>query len=231
MSQQKIGPREQMLRDMREDKLHSVPEFLSRIDALRVSLIKKSARPAIRPKKAKGAPLPDPSRNLTARDKEVIAELKKAGADKVSVVRKHGAKLKSETAKASTPKPNKPKASAPANQQETTMTTKTTKTTKSAKKPAPKTGGRKASPKKAAQPATKPATAAKPKAGGIRPGSKLELIAGLLMRPEGCTTEDCLKATGWPALSMPQQAKAAGLTLRKEKTKGEATRYWGALAA
>src|ERR1035437_6542130 len=51
----------------------------------------------------------------------------------------------------------------------------------------------------------------------IRPGSKVEIIAGLLKRPEGCTTADVLQATGWPAVSMPAQAKAAGLTLTKEK--------------
>ena len=59
---------------------------------------------------------------------------------------------------------------------------------------------------------------------GIRPGSKVELIAGLLKRPEGCTTADVLTATGWPAVSMPAQAKAAGLTLKKEKD-GSVTRY------
>lgn len=60
--------------------------------------------------------------------------------------------------------------------------------------------------------------------GGVRPGSKLEAIVGLLTRPEGCTTKDVLAATGWPSVSMPQQAKAAGLTLRKEKV-GGVTRY------
>ena len=51
----------------------------------------------------------------------------------------------------------------------------------------------------------------------IRPGSKLEIIADLLRRPEGCTTADILKATDWPAVSVPQQARAAGIKLRKEK--------------
>jgi len=55
-------------------------------------------------------------------------------------------------------------------------------------------------------------------------GSKLEIIIGLLKRKEGCTTADVLKATGWPAVSMPQQAKAAGLKLKKEKD-GKVTRY------
>ncbi len=59
-------------------------------------------------------------------------------------------------------------------------------------------------------------------------GTKTELIAGLLKRKGGCTSADVLKATGWPAVSMPQQAKAAGLKLRKEKAKGEPTRYYAA---
>jgi hypothetical protein len=59
----------------------------------------------------------------------------------------------------------------------------------------------------------------------VRPGSKAAAIVDLLRRPEGCTTADVLKATGWPAVSMPQQAKAAGLKLRSEK-EGRVTRYW-----
>jgi hypothetical protein len=62
---------------------------------------------------------------------------------------------------------------------------------------------------------------------GIRPGSKLELIVGLLTRKEGCTTADVLSVTDWPAVSMPQQAKAAGLKLKKVK-EGKVTRYWAA---
>lgn len=62
--------------------------------------------------------------------------------------------------------------------------------------------------------------------GTIRPGSKLETVAKLLMREGGCTTAEVLKATGWPSVSMPQQAKAAGLTLAKAKD-GKVTRYTG----
>jgi hypothetical protein len=60
---------------------------------------------------------------------------------------------------------------------------------------------------------------------GVRPGTKLEKVVQLLQRPNGCTNEDVLKATGWPSVSMPQQAKAAGITLVKEKTDG-VTRYY-----
>lgn len=59
----------------------------------------------------------------------------------------------------------------------------------------------------------------------IRPGSKLEIIVKLLKRPKGCTAADILDATGWPAVSVPQQARAAGLELRQEKD-GKVTRYW-----
>jgi hypothetical protein len=65
--------------------------------------------------------------------------------------------------------------------------------------------------------------------GGVRPGSKVALVADLLLREEGCTTADVLKATGWPSVSMPQQAKAAGLNLQKEKD-GGVTRYRGVAA-
>lgn len=48
-------------------------------------------------------------------------------------------------------------------------------------------------------------------------GSKLAKIAALLRRKEGCTTAEVLKATGWPAVSMPQQAKSLGLALKTER--------------
>lgn len=82
---------------------------------------------------------------------------------------------------------------------------------------------RKADAAKARRTPSKKASAAAraPKSeGGVRAGSKLETIVGLLKRPQGCTTADVLEATGWPAVSMPQQAKAAGLTLKKEKVDG-----------
>lgn len=53
-----------------------------------------------------------------------------------------------------------------------------------------------------------------------RASSKVEIIANLLKRPGGCTTKDVLDATKWPSVSMPQQARAAGLTLQKEKKDG-----------
>lgn len=61
----------------------------------------------------------------------------------------------------------------------------------------------------------------------MRRDSKVYVIGDLLLRSEGCTAQDVMKLTGWPSVSMPAQAKLAGLTLRKEKTKGQPTRYWG----
>lgn len=115
---------------------------------------------------------------------------------------------------------DEPTASAAAEQQETAMTKTPTKKTTKRKSPATKKPRAKKAPKTAAAKAD----------GGVRAGSKLAMIAGLLTRPEGCITKDVLEATGWPAVSMPQQAKAAGLTLRTEK-EGRVTRYFGAAAA
>lgn len=56
--------------------------------------------------------------------------------------------------------------------------------------------------------------------------SKVLLIADMLLRDGGCTRADVLAATGWPSVSMPAQAKLAGLTLQSEKLKGQPTRYW-----
>lgn len=81
-----------------------------------------------------------------------------------------------------------------------------------AKKKAPKKG----TPKKASK-ARKAGTE-------LRPGSKSALIADMLRRKNGCTTAEVLKATGWPAVSMPQQARVAGIKLVKEKD-GKVTRY------
>lgn len=97
----------------------------------------------------------------------------------------------------------------PQTKQETTVKTKQKKTSSTKARTRVKAGAK---------------TKAAKTNGSVRPGSKLETIVGLLKRPEGCTTKDVLKATGWPAVSMPQQAKAAGLTLKKEKD-GPVTRY------
>lgn len=121
---------------------------------------------------------------------------------------------------------------------ESTMDASTTETTTTAKKPKAPAKPKAVKPKvakkaKAKTPAAKPRKpaarakgAAREKTDGVRQGTKLALVVDLLKRTEGCTTAEVLAATGWPSVSMPQQAQAAGLTLRKEKQKGEPTRYW-----
>jgi hypothetical protein len=56
--------------------------------------------------------------------------------------------------------------------------------------------------------------------------SKAAIIGALLGKPEGTTTAEILAATGWPSVSVPAQAKACGLELRKEKIDG-VLRYYG----
>lgn len=104
--------------------------------------------------------------------------------------------------------------------------------TEPAHKPAEKAKG-------ATKAKSKGKTAAKPKTakGGRQPaatapskaktGSKLEMIGNLLKRKSGCTAKDVLAATGWPAVSMPQQARALKIRLRTEK-EGRTTRYFAA---
>lgn len=123
----------------------------------------------------------------------------------------------------------KAESSAKQQEQETTMTTKKTPKKKIAKI------AKKAAAKKAGPAARKPATSvqranragkaasqsnARTPSAGVRAGSKLEIIVALLTRPGGCTAKECMEACNWPAISMPQQAKAAGLTLKKEKRDG-----------
>lgn len=105
---------------------------------------------------------------------------------------------------ATTERPAEAKAAAPKPKK-----TKPTKVKKVGKRP----------PKRKETPVSKP----KATGGGK---SKVAAIAALLTRPEGTTTAEILKATGWPSVSVPQQAKAAGLKLRKEKEKGSPTRYF-----
>jgi hypothetical protein len=56
--------------------------------------------------------------------------------------------------------------------------------------------------------------------------SKAAKIAEMLLRKEGCSAKEVLKATGWPTVSMPAQAKMVGLKLKKEKT-DSGLRYYG----
>ena len=60
----------------------------------------------------------------------------------------------------------------------------------------------------------------------VKPGTKLQIIDKMLRRKAGCTARECMDRCGWPAISMHQQARAAGLKLRIEKD-GGLTRYYG----
>lgn len=62
-----------------------------------------------------------------------------------------------------------------------------------------------------------------PRAGGP---SKRDIAADLLKRKGGCTAKDILEATGWPTVSVPAIARAAGLTLTQTK-EGRTTTYFG----
>lgn len=72
--------------------------------------------------------------------------------------------------------------------------------------------------------AAKPTMATKQSSKGK---TKLAIVAALLLRKSGTTNAEILEVTGWPSVSVPGQAKAAGLTLRKEKVPGKPTRYFG----
>jgi hypothetical protein len=88
-------------------------------------------------------------------------------------------------------------------------------------KGAPKAPKAKVTKAKAEKRTSEPRKAA---AGGAK--NKVALIGELLRRKQGCTREDVLAATGWPSVSMPQQARALGVELRKVKNEGEVTRYF-----
>lgn len=95
---------------------------------------------------------------------------------------------------------------------------------KAAKIKAPKKAAKKAK-KKPAKKAKKVAKVETLRA-GLRPGSKLAIIDGMLRHPGGCTRAEVMKACDWPSVSMQQQAAALGVELKSSKEKGEPTRYW-----
>lgn len=72
-----------------------------------------------------------------------------------------------------------------------------------------------------------PKATATPKKTAKANGSKTVIVSKLLTRKGGCTSADILTATGWPSVSVPAMAKAAGLTLRKENIGGRQFRYYG----
>jgi hypothetical protein len=202
----KVGPKEAALREAREDDL-SIPAALDRTKGMSkedfAGLHEKLGKPAPKGKgrtKLTVVPAARPA-NLTEADKKAIAEIKKE--EETVKAKKKAESLAKLKAVAAGKKAIKDAA----------------KATKAANAPEKPTGKPKTS-----SPPIGLASRAKP-ASEPRKGSKTELIGELLRRKKGCTTADVLKATGWPAVSMPQQAKAVGVGLRKEKN-GKVTRYW-----
>lgn len=119
-----------------------------------------------------------------------------------------------------------PKAPAAAQPKETTMK-KAKKTIKAKAKTPKRTVSQAAANLKAAKAKTaKPSTDPVDKSFTVRPGSKLAIVVGLLTREGGCTAKEILEQCGWPTVSVPQQARAAGLSLRKVKD-GKVSRYFG----
>jgi Putative amidoligase enzyme len=62
----------------------------------------------------------------------------------------------------------------------------------------------------------------------VRPGTKLAIVAGLLLREEGTTRAEAMAATGWPSISMQDNARQLGLVLRSTRGFGGTLRYYGA---
>jgi len=56
---------------------------------------------------------------------------------------------------------------------------------------------------------------------------KSELIASMLLRPQGCTRSEVLQAIGWKQISFQAHARQAGLYLRIEKERDWPKRYFG----
>jgi hypothetical protein len=59
-----------------------------------------------------------------------------------------------------------------------------------------------------------------------RRNSKLDIIRQLLVRKEGCLGRDLLKATGWKAINVHEQARLLDLKLRTSGHK-QPVRYFG----
>jgi hypothetical protein len=56
-------------------------------------------------------------------------------------------------------------------------------------------------------------------------GTKAQLVGRLMLRPEGVTGPEAMAATGWPSISLPQQAAMCGLSYTT-KREGRYVRYF-----
>ena len=59
-----------------------------------------------------------------------------------------------------------------------------------------------------------------------QPITKTAQIAAMLKRRKGVTAAEVMEAVGWPSVSMPQQARLAGIKLGKVKEDGKPLRYF-----
>jgi hypothetical protein len=71
---------------------------------------------------------------------------------------------------------------------------------------------------------TKKTTTKKP-ANKTNGKSKKSQVAAMLQRASGCTRKQVLEVTGWKAVSMQAQAKAAGVRLKMQKVEGKPIVY------
>jgi hypothetical protein len=62
-----------------------------------------------------------------------------------------------------------------------------------------------------------------------RPGSKGWQVGQMMLRPEGVTGAEAMAATGWPSISLPQQARACGIGFTTQRT-GREVRYFAQAA-
>jgi hypothetical protein len=79
----------------------------------------------------------------------------------------------------------------------------------------------------AARKGKKPATTAAATSATVtaRPGSKTALAGSMLTRPNGCTRQEILAATGWPTVSVQQVARSCGLAI-SQRREGRNVRYF-----
>lgn len=64
-----------------------------------------------------------------------------------------------------------------------------------------------------------------PQLNRARYGSKAHTIGNLLLRPTGVSASEVMAATGWPSVSIPQQARLCGLRVSRERM-GRTVRYY-----
>lgn len=216
----KPGPKEQQVRDLKAARIEAAakamaadgaPDAINRNKTMTPEEIeaaeKRAARVTTKAAERKVANPKEPTgravlpASVEPAGRAILADNKKR--------ERAATKARLDALKESTKAPAKPAAAA----QESSVTTKTT----TAKKATPKT--RKGSTKSAAR---RPVKSTTTRAASGK--TKTQLIADMLRRPGGCTTAEVLKATGWPSVSMPQQAKLVGIKLIKKKD-GKVTRY------